>query len=80
MPRIKVERHVALHRPKPPRFPGPLRSLHLTPVDHIVSGWGQMQGTPSFGQGSEAASHAAIAALFAARLSSIATWIGLKLE
>lgn len=27
------------------------RSLHLTPVDHIVSGWGQMQGAPSFGPG-----------------------------
>ena len=27
------------------------RSLHLTPVGHIVSGWGQMQGAPSFGAG-----------------------------
>jgi alkanesulfonate monooxygenase SsuD/methylene tetrahydromethanopterin reductase-like flavin-dependent oxidoreductase (luciferase family) len=27
------------------------RSLHLTPVGHIVSGWGQMQGAPSFGPG-----------------------------
>lgn len=27
------------------------RSLYLTPVDHIVSGWGQMQGAPSFGPG-----------------------------
>lgn len=39
------------HRPEPPRFPGPPRSLHLTPVDHIVSGWGQMQGAPPFGPG-----------------------------
>lgn len=27
------------------------RSLYLTPVDHIVSGWGQMQGAPSFSPG-----------------------------
>lgn len=35
---------------QPPRFLGPSpRSLYLTPVDHIVSGWGQIQGAPSFG-------------------------------
>lgn len=46
----KGERH---HQPEDASLPWvpPMRSLYLTPVDHIVSGRGQIQGAPLFRPG-----------------------------